>query len=272
MSSVKVLGSVAPPRTVPSAIPTTSLVPVAAERCRALVVDPDRSSRAVLRRALERLPGVEIAAEAENGGLAIETIRRLRPDVVFVEADLPDLSGFDVVAAFPRETRPAFVLLTSRETLAVRAFEVDAADCVVKPFASERIAAALTRARGAHAANDGEPDVLGKGRLEEWLLVKRDGRSIFVRIADIDWIESARNNVILHVGAERYVHHETTSGIEARLSPNRFLRIHRSTIVRIDWVRELVPWFNGDYRVTLKDGTERTLSESYRERLKRFRA
>ena len=96
-------------------------------------------------------------------------------------------------------------------------------------------------------------------------------RSIFVRIADIDWIESARNNVVLHVGVEKYVHHETTSGIEARLSPNRFLRIHRSTIVRIDRVRELVPWFNGDYRVTLKDGTELTLSEGYRERLKRFR-
>ncbi len=271
MSSVNALGSFAPPRTLPATVPTTTLVPVAAARCRAVIVDPDRSSRAVLRRALERLPGVEIAAEAEDGGRAIEAIRRLRPEVVFLEADLPDFSGFDVAAAFPRETRPAFVVLTSRETLAVRAFEVDAADCVVKPFASERIAAALTRARGAHAVNDGETDGPGKRRLEEWLLVKRDGRSIFVRIADIDWIESARNNVILHVGAEKYVHHETTSGIEARLSPNRFLRIHRSTIVRIDRVRELVPWFNGDYRVTLKDGTELTLSESYRERLKRFR-
>jgi len=236
-----------------------------------LVVDPDRSWRAVLRRALERLPGVEIAAESEDGGGAIEAVRRLRPDVVFLEADLPDLSGFDVVASFPLETRPAFVLLTSRETAAVRAFEADAADCVVKPFASERIAAALARARGSYAANGSDLEVPGKRRLEEWLLVKRDGRSIFVRVADIDWIESARNNVILHVGAEKYVHHETTSGIEARLSPNRFLRIHRSTIVRIDRVRELVPWFNGDYRVTLKDGTELTLSESYRERLRRFR-
>lgn len=271
MSSVKSLGSFAPPRSGPAAVPSASLVPVPAERCRALIVDPDRSSRAVLRRALERLPGVEIAAETENGGFAIEAIRRLRPDVVFLEADLPDLSGFDVVAAFPRETGPAFVLLTSRETLAARAFEVDAADCVVKPFASERIAAALTRARGAHAANEGELQAPEKRRLDEWLLVKRDGRSIFVRVADIDWIESARNNVVLHVGAEKYVHHETTSGIEARLSPNRFLRIHRSTIVRIDRIKELVPWFNGDYRVTLKDGSELTLSESYRERLKRFR-
>ena len=226
MSSVNALGSFAPPRTLPAAVPSTTFVPVAAARCRAVIVDPDRSSRAVLRRALERLPGVEIAAEAEDGGRAIEAIRRLRPEVVFLEADLPDLSGFDVAAAFPRETRPAFVVLTSRETLAVRAFEVDAADCVVKPFASERIAAALTRARGAHAA--AETDGPEKRRLEEWLLVKRDGRSIFVRIADIDWIESARNNVVLHVGVEKYVHHETTSGIEARLALNRSPRRHRS--------------------------------------------
>ena len=270
MSSVKALGPLATARTLPAAAASASLVPVPAERCRVLLVEPERASLAVLRRAVERLPGVEIVAEAENGVETIEAIRRLRPDVVFLETDLPDRSGFDVVAAFPRGSGPAFVLLTAREALAARAFEVDAADCVVRPFAPERIAAALARTRGARAAAELDPP--GRGRLEDWLLVKRDGRSIFVRIADIDWIESARNNVILHVGAEKYVHHETTSGIEARLPPNGFLRIHRSTIVRIDRIKELVPWFNGDYRVTLKNGTERTLSEGYRERLKRFRA
>ena len=273
MSSVKALGPLPPPRRLVEAPAAASanLVSVPAARCRVVVADPDGASRVPRRHARERLPGVEIAAEVGDGAGAIEAIRKLRPDVVFLEAELPDLPGFDVVSAFPRGERPGFVLLTSREAHAARAFEVDAADCVVKPFASERIAAALWRARGARAANEGEREATTPPRLEEWLLVKRDGRSIFVRVAEIDWIESARNNVILHVGAERYVLHETTAGIEARLPPSRFLRIHRSTIVRIDRVKELAPWFHGDYRVTLKDGTELTLSESYRERLKRFR-
>jgi two-component system LytT family response regulator len=127
----------------------------------------------------------------------------------------------------------------------------------------------VRRARGRRGAA-GEPAPRAR-RLEDWLLVKKEGRSVFVRVADIDWIESARNNVILHVGTESYLHHETTSGVEARLSPNKFLRVHRSAIVRIDRIKELVPWFNGDYRVTLKDGTPLTLSESYRDRLERFR-
>jgi two-component system LytT family response regulator len=271
MSSVPALGPVVPaPRLREAdAVSPASPVSVAAGRCRVALVDPDRAARALLRRALERLPGVEIVAEAEQGGAAIESVRKLRPDVLFLEAELPDLTGFDVVSAFPPATRPGLVLLTAREAYAARAFEIDAADCVVKPFAPDRIAAAIARARRTLAAPDAETSK--SPRLEEWLLVKRDGRSIFVRVAEIDWIESARNNVILHVGAERYVLHETTGGLEKRLPPNRFLRIHRSTIVRIDRIRELAPWFHGDYRVTLKDGTELTLSESHRERLKRFR-
>ena len=271
MSSAKAVDTLPPPRRLVEspAVASANLVSVPAARCRVIVADPDGGSGVSVRRALERLPGVEVAAEVGDGAAAIAAIREFRPDVVFLEAELPDLSGFDVVSAFPRRERPGFVLLTSREAHAARAFEVDAADCVVKPFASERIAAALLRARGAHAEDERETTT--PPRLEEWLLVKRDGRSIFVRVAEIDWIESARNNVILHVGAERYVLHETTAGIEARLPPSRFLRIHRSTIVRIDRVKELAPWFHGDYRVTLKDGTELTLSESYRERLKRFR-
>jgi len=160
------------------------------------------------------------------------------------------------------------IFVTAEVRDAARAFESDAADCLVEPFTAERVAASLARARRSLA--DGPASA--PRRVEDWILVKKDGRSIFVRMADVDWIESARNNVILHVGAQRFVHHETTAGIEKRLNPNRFLRIHRSAIVRIDRIKELTPWFNGDVRVTLKDGTSLTLSESYRHRLKRFRA
>jgi two-component system LytT family response regulator len=241
--------------------------PAPAPGLSALVVDPERERRAVLRRALERIPGVRVAGECAEAEEALAAIRRCKPDVVFLEVDLSDRSGFDVISALEPAERPAAVFVTSEERHAARAFESDAADCVVRPFAAERIAAAVSRARERRLPED-RP---ARRTIEEWLLVKKEGRSIFVRVADIDWIESARNNVVLHVGPERYVHHETTSGIEGRLSPNKFLRIHRSAIVRIDRIKELVPWFNGDYRVTLRDGTQLTLSESYRDRLKRFR-
>jgi len=272
MSSLKSLSNAS--SLAPASRPTSlGLVrPAPAARRTAWVADPDPQARAALVGVLERA-GVAVAGESGGGVETLEGIRRARPDVAFLEVDLPGLSGFEVLealAVLERGERPAVVFVTSDPRHAARAFEEDAADCLVKPCSPERIAAALTRARN-RAGEAVEPPAPAR-RLEEWLLVKKEGRCLFVRVAEIDWIESARNNVILHVGAERYVHHETTSGIEGRLSPNRFLRIHRSAIVRIDRIKELVPWFNGDYRVTLKDGTQLTLSEGYRDRLKRFRA
>ena len=206
--------------------------------------------------------------DVATGPEALHAIRAHRPDVAFLEADLPGLSAFEVLAALDPAERPAAVVLAAHERDAARAFEADAADYLVPPISPERFAAALARATRRLAAGRAPA---ARRPVEDWLIVKKDGRSLFVRWADVDWIESARNNVILHVGAERYVHRETTSGIEKRLHPNKFLRIHRSAIVRIDRIREMTPWFNGDVRVTLKDGTTLTLSESYRSRLKRFR-
>jgi two-component system LytT family response regulator len=242
------------------------LVPRApAAASRVLVAIPDAATRALVTQALPADALVE-SVEVRSAAALSEAIRNARPDVLFLEVDLSGLSGFDVLDALEPSDRPATVFVTSEPRDAARAFEADAADCVVRPFSAQRIAESLARARARRAAPS-----RGGRRLDEWLLVKKEGRSVFVRVADIDWIESARNNVILHVGSERYVHHETTSGIEARLDAGKFLRIHRSAIVRIDRVKELSPWFNGDYRVTLKDGTQLTLSESYRGRLKRFR-
>jgi two-component system LytT family response regulator len=151
----------------------------------------------------------------------------------------------------------------------------------MKPFSAERLHEAVDRARAEidrSASKDLKlalhtllEDIQRERAYPEWLLIKKDDRSVFLRVADIDWIESSRNNVRLHVGKEIYVYHETTSGIESRLDPRHFFRIHRSTIVNIERIREMHPWFNGDYAVTLKDGTRLTLSSTYRERLKDFR-
>ncbi|MGE5278364.1 MAG: LytR/AlgR family response regulator transcription factor [Acidobacteriota bacterium] len=272
MSSLKWHSNSSPTDRAPRPAPLGLVGPAPAARLSAWVADGESQARAALVGALERA-GILVAGESASGVETLEGIRRARASIALLAVDLPGLSGFDVLealAVLERGERPAVVFVTSDPRDAARAFEDDAADCIVKPFSPERIAAALTRARG-RAGEAVEPKSPAR-RLEEWLLVKKEGRCLFIRVAEIDWIESARNNVILHVGGERYVHHETTSGIEARLSPNRFLRIHRSAIVRIDRIKELVPWFNGDYRVILKDGTPLTLSEGYRDRLKRFRA
>jgi two-component system, LytTR family, response regulator len=270
MSSVKALLSAGAPAPVARSAALGLVKTGPGRRTTAWVVDADAASRSALVEALERIPGVAISGESAGGVEALEEIRRARPDMVFLSVELPGLSGFDVLealAVLEGGFRPSAVFLASDERHAARAFEADACDCVVRPFSPERIAAAVRRARGRSGVGQPAPP----RRLEDWLLVKKEGRSVFVRLADIDWIESARNNVILHVGPERYVHHETTSGVEARLSPSKFLRIHRSAIVRIDRIKELKPWFNGEYRLTLKDGTQLTLSEGYRDRLKRFR-
>ena len=250
-------------------------------RMRVVVVDHEPLAREWLRRSLEREEGVEVVAECADGEEAVVALQSHAPDVMFLEVDLPGVDGFQVVAACSSQADPrtVFVFVTAEERHAVRAFEAGALDYILKPVDSDRVIAALRRVRRhrevAAEMREMLPILLAArreaGDYPEWLLVKQDGKSIFVKIADVDWIESARNNVVLHVGPRRYLLRETTAAMEARLDPKEFLRIHRSTIVRIDRVQSLEPWFNGEYRVTLKDGTKLMLSEGYRDRLKKFR-
>jgi two-component system LytT family response regulator len=250
-----------------------------AREIRILLVDHEPLAREWLRRSLEREAGVDVVGECSDGVEAVRSIRSLSPDLVFLEVELPGLDGFGVLrkVAGQDSRGPAFVFVTAEERHAVKAFEAGVLDYVLKPVDGDRILAAVGRARQQREAGVGDilPVLLAARRqartYPDWLLVKESGKSVFVRFADIEWIESARNNVLLHVGQRRYAVRETTASMEARLDPKVFLRIHRSAIVRIDRVLSLEPWFNGDYRVTLKDGTKLTLSESYRDRLNTFR-
>src|SRR5262245_57094316 len=166
--------------------------PAPAPSLRILVATPDGATRAALSQSLPEDARVE---SPEVGGVAelVEAIRASRPDLLFFEAELPDLSGFDVLAALDPAERPSTIFLTSEPKDAARAFEADAADCVVRPFGASRIAEALSRARSRRAASSRAPS----RRLEEWLLVKKEGRSVFVSVADLDWIGSARHQEIL---------------------------------------------------------------------------
>jgi two-component system LytT family response regulator len=250
-------------------------------KIRTLIVDDEPLAREWVRNGLESETDLEIVGECGDGFEAVQAISEKRPDLVLLDVQMPGLDGFGVLASLDPAALPAVVFITAFDRYALKAFEAHAVDYLMKPFSSERLHEAVERARSViDRSSSRDLDARLRSLLEsiqreraypEWLLIKKDDRSVFVPIAEIDWIESSRNNVRLHVGKEIYVYHETTSGIEARLDPRKFLRIHRSTIVNIERIRDLHPWFNGDYAVTMKDGTKLTLSSTYRERLKEFR-
>ena len=250
-------------------------------KIRTLIVDDEPLAREWVRNGLQDLPNLEIIGECGDGFEAVKTIAAEKPDLVLLDVQMPGLDGFGVLASVAAEDLPAVVFVTAFDRYALKAFEAHAVDYLMKPFSTERLHEAVGRARAAIDRSSSTDlkatlhelleDIQRERAYPEWLLIKKEERSVFLRVADIDWIESARNNVRLHVGKEIYVYHETTSGIEARLDPRHFFRIHRSTIVNIERIREMHPWFNGDYAVTLKDGTRLTLSSTYRDRLKDFR-
>lgn len=245
-----------------------------------LIVDDEPYAREWLREGLASEPDLEIVGECGDGKSAVDSIRRLTPDVVFLDVQMPGLDGFGVLEQVADLECPQVVFTTAYEQYAVRAFEAHAVDYLLKPIRPERLREAVERARGlarqgAEAMRGALRAVLAEVRREEtgnrWLLVKKNDHSIFLRIEDIDWVEASRNSVILHAGKEKYSYRETISSVADRLDPSTFFRIHRSTIVNINRIRKIDPWFHGDYAVTLADGTRLTMSEPYRKRLKEFR-
>ena len=266
---------------------------------RVLIVDDEPLARRRIRSLLEDDPEVALVGECGNGLDAVEAIRGEAPDVVFLDIQMPELDGFEVVREVGVNALPVVVFVTAHDEHALEAFSVHALDYLLKPVERERFHNALERAKaqirgrvggasvgavaargGGGAAAGGEPAQLGsrieallrhldaEQRYPDRLAIKTDGRVLFVRTEDIDWIETAGNNLKIHVGREVHLLRATMSRIEQRLSPRHFLRIHRSILVNLDRVRELQPWFQGDYVVILKDGTRLTSGRSYRGALR----
>ncbi len=243
---------------------------------RAIVVDDEPPARQWLGSLLQNEDSVEVVEECGDAFAALDAIQRHRPDLVLLDVEMPGMSGFDLVQMMGTGVSPAIVFVTAFDQYAVRAFDVRAVDYLLKPVDPERLREAVRRAvvsirQDAAPAAAIPRAVPSVRRFPEWLLVKSEGRSRFLRVREIDWIESQKNDVVLHVGTAGYLYHLSTSGIEAKLDPSRFLRIHRSTIVAVDRIKDLYPLFNGDYGVTLKDGTTLTMSSTYRRRLAAFR-
>ena len=244
---------------------------------RVLLVDDEPLARQRLRALLEAEPDLEIAGECADGSQAVEAIRTHRPDLIFLDVRMPELDGFGVLEALAEEPRPAVIFVTAYDRFALKAFEVNALDYLLKPFDRERFRKALARAREQIGRAQGDEvgqqlralleDARGARKYLDRVVIKSSARVFFLRVAEIDWIEAAGNYLKLHAGREEHLLRETMNNLEARLDPAKFLRIHRSTIVNVERIQELQPWFHGDYLVLLRDGTRLTLSRSYRQKL-----
>ncbi|HEY9285241.1 MAG TPA: LytTR family DNA-binding domain-containing protein [Pyrinomonadaceae bacterium] len=253
------------------------------DKIRALVVDDEPIARKGVRRELERDAEVEIVGECANGRDAVAFIRERRPDLVFLDLQMPELDGFGVVEQVGVELMPTVVFVTAFDEFALKAFELHALDYVLKPFHSERFRMALRRAKAqARQARAAELDARlvallrdagragGRAAYLERVVVKSGGRVFFLGVAEIDWIEAAGNYVRLHAGRESHLVQGTMSRLEGRLDPNVFLRVHRSAIVNITRIRELHPLFHGEYAIKLAGGKELTSGRGYRDNLQRL--
>jgi two-component system, LytTR family, response regulator len=242
------------------------------EIIRTLIVEDEPHARRYLYELLASEEEVAIIGEAAAGAEGIDLIRRLAPDMVLLDIQMPDLSGFDLIREIGLGQMPAFVFVTGYSEYAVRAFEVEAVDYLCKPFDRDRLLASVERAaRRIHlrkAVPDGDESSATHPTSEQWLsrvTIKEDDGIIFVPVEDILWIEAANKYVVIHTANRTHLARQTIQNLENQLDPILFVRIHRSTIVRKAAVRGLHPLFHGDYVVRLTNDAELTLSRSFRE-------
>lgn len=250
---------------------------MAAVSIRTLIVDDEALARERLQSLLQASDGIEIVGECSNGLEAVDLIRRLSPDLVFLDVQMPLLDGMGALRELEGAPLPLIVFVTAFDNFALQAFEFHAVDYLLKPFDRERFELALQRAKErlqSKKAGDIEkrmselldhlrPD----SKTSERLAIKTDGRVLLLKFDDLDWIEAADNYVNVHTGADNFLVRETMTSIEQRLPQRKFMRISRSTLVNLDRIKELQPLFHGEYVVILRNGTKLTLSRTYRDKL-----
>jgi len=253
-------------------------------KLRVLIVDDEPLARSNISALLRRDAEVEILGECGSGEQAIREIRRSRPDLVFLDVQMPECDGFDVLEMLGNELSPAVVFVTAYDQYALRAFEAGALDYLLKPIDGKRFFEALERARDRIHGKNLEAisaqlhkmmaALQAERKYLERLSIKSAGKSggriTFLDVDEIDWIGAADNYVQVHTGRESHLLHATMNSLENRLDPNKFLRIHRSTIVNVERIKELHPMFHGEYQVILKDGTQLTSGRGYRGNLQRL--
>ena len=242
---------------------------------RAVIVEDEPLARQTLREMLAEAEWLEVAGEAGDGLSAVELINTLKPDLVFLDIQMPETDGFGVVSALGAEHMPLTIFVTAYDRYAMKAFEVHALDYLLKPVGKERLTEALNNAR-KQLQHPSEAmfqrrvlDLLGdldsRQNAPQRIVIKADGEIVCLKPGEIDWAESAGNYVCLHVGGNTHILRETITSLESRLGHRQFLRVHRSTLVNVDRIKTLRPSLYGDYAILLRDGTKLTLSRGFRE-------
>jgi two-component system, LytTR family, response regulator len=239
-----------------------------------LIVDDEPLSCNRIRRFLRAESDIESAQVANEGGQALAVIRADKPDIVFLDVQMPGLDGFQLLQQIPKEERPYIIFITAHENYAVQAFEVQALDYLLKPFSRRRFEDAMRRAREAKQRVVVQTETaVESAKSEEYaerLLLKESGEAKLLKTSDIDWIEADGRYVILHLQSRARLMREGINSLYSRLNPRIFLRIHRSYIVNIDRIEKLETWFHGEYRVVLRDGTRLMLTRSYKTRVQQL--
>jgi two-component system LytT family response regulator len=243
---------------------------------RALIVDDEALARERVRTLLADSPDVTVIGECAGGREAVEAIAEHNPDLVFLDVQMPDMTGFQVLEAVDEESLPAVVFVTAYDEYALRAFEVHALDYLLKPLEPERFARTLAHVRASLGDTSDRRlhellDALAARDLPlDRLIVRTRGKVSFLKPSEIDWVEADGKHVRLHVGRDTHVVRQQLQRLERRLAAHGFVRVHRSAIVNVDRIRELEPWFHGEYVVILKDGTRLTSSAAHSEALHRI--
>ena len=257
------------------------------DQIRTIIVDDEPLGRSRIASLLEDEEDIEIIAQCGDGVEALRVIKESSPQLLFLDVQIPELTGFELLDALDRVAPPVVIFVTAHDEFALRAFDVHALDYLLKPFDDDRFHHALDRARAQlrdrnaaslrrrlrdflHETNElreGEPSAGHPPRRLTRIVVKEGDRILFLKVDDVDWIEAADYYAKIHVGNSTYLIRETLANLEVQLDPERFVRIHRSTIVNLDRVQEMQPWFHGAFVVILVDGTELRLSRSRREHL-----
>jgi len=241
-------------------------------QARVLIVEDERLAANAIHRLLLNDPEVEVVGIASDGRTAVNEIRTHKPDIVFLDIEIPELDGFGVIEEVGVENMPLIVFVTAYDRYTLRAFEVYALDYLLKPFDPPRFYAAVDRAKRElqvrrQAQQNALPDFLAKSPRLRRMPIKVGGRTIFLPLDEIDYLEAAGNYVCVHAAGQQYLMRDTMNSCESRLSGADFVRIHRSVIVNRHRIKELRPWFTGEYVVLLTTGKELTLSRGYRDRL-----
>ena len=256
------------------------------DKLRVLIVDDEQPAREGLRLRLKKESDVTIIGEYGDAASALAAIKADRPDILFLDIEMPGLDGFSLLASAGDVKPPAVVFVTAHDAHAIKAFDVRALDYLLKPVEQERLREAIDRARDywegvrkaevadrvhglvSEAYSSGTPAAQAqKPAAGLRIPIRHDGSIQLVNAVDIDWIDAAGDSVKLHAGKTTHALRKSMGEMIAMLDPRQFVRIHRSTIVNVERVRELQPWFHGEYVVVLRDGTKLKLSRGYRDNL-----